>query len=218
MDGTTQQDDAVDPGRQVGLWKTLLQRPKRQLPERQQGQCRHQQDASRNQTFAKAACRRPMLELEHLPQDQHHGQQVTWADKRPHQLRQDERHGVDRLCGRRPMISDVGVACVSAAPPGCVTAPFSASPTSCAYFQRAPDWKSCWRAPRTCGGRPVHRPTARRDSAGSASIEMMSPSFRRPIGPPTAASGPTWPMQKPRVAPENRPSVIRATLSPMPWP
>lgn len=40
----------------------------------------------------------------------------------------------------------------------------------------------------------------------------------RPIGPPTAASGPTWPMQKPRVAPENRPSVIRATLSPMPWP
>ena len=39
-----------------------------------------------------------------------------------------------------------------------------------------------------------------------------------PIGPPTAASGPTWPMQKPRVAPEKRPSVMSATLSPMPWP
>ena len=41
---------------------------------------------------------------------------------------------------------------------------------------------------------------------------------RSPIGPPTAASGPTWPMQKPRVAPEKRPSVMSATLSPMPWP
>ena len=38
-------------------------------------------------------------------------------------------------------------------------------------------------------------------------------SGRRP-----AASGPTWPMQKPRVAPEKRPSVISATFSPMPWP
>ena len=47
---------------------------------------------------------------------------------------------------------------------------------------------------------------------------MMSPFFTRAIGPPTAASGPTWPMQKPRVAPEKRPSVISATLSPMPWP
>ena len=38
--------------------------------------------------------------------------------------------------------------------------------------------------------------------------------LNRAIGPPTAASGPTWPTQNPRVAPENRPSVIRATLSP----
>lgn len=36
--------------------------------------------------------------------------------------------------------------------------------------------------------------------------------------PPTAASGPTWPTQKPRVAPEKRPSVMSATLSPIPWP
>ena len=51
-----------------------------------------------------------------------------------------------------------------------------------------------------------------------ASISMMSPSRTSAIGPPTAASGPTWPMQKPRVAPENRPSVISATLPPVPWP
>ena len=35
---------------------------------------------------------------------------------------------------------------------------------------------------------------------------------------PSAASGPTCPMQNPRVAPENRPSVISATFSPMPCP
>ena len=31
------------------------------------------------------------------------------------------------------------------------------------------------------------------------------------MGPPEAASGETWPMQAPRVAPENRPSVMSAT-------
>ena len=46
----------------------------------------------------------------------------------------------------------------------------------------------------------------------------MSPSRRSAIGPPLAASGPTWPTQKPRVAPEKRPSVISATFLPMPWP
>ena len=35
---------------------------------------------------------------------------------------------------------------------------------------------------------------------------------------PEAASGETWPMQAPRVAPEKRPSVIRATLLPRPMP
>ena len=33
-----------------------------------------------------------------------------------------------------------------------------------------------------------------------------------------AASGAIWPTQNPRVAPENRPSVISATFSPMSWP
>jgi hypothetical protein len=50
----------------------------------------------------------------------------------------------------------------------------------------------------------------------TASSVIMSPSRKSPIGPPRAASGPTWPTQKPRVAPEKRPSVISATFLPMP--
>jgi len=42
------------------------------------------------------------------------------------------------------------------------------------------------------------------------SMMMRSPSFTSAIGPPTRASGTTWPMINPRLAPENRPSVIRA--------
>ena len=41
----------------------------------------------------------------------------------------------------------------------------------------------------------------------------MSPFFNKPIGPPTDASGPMCPIQKPLVAPENLPSVISATFS-----
>ena len=52
----------------------------------------------------------------------------------------------------------------------------------------------------------------------SASMAMRSPSCTAPIGPPAAASGATCPMHKPRVPPENRPSVTRATLSPNPAP
>ena len=45
---------------------------------------------------------------------------------------------------------------------------------------------------------------------------ISSPSFNRPIIPPSAASGPTWPIQNPLVPPENLPSVIKATDSPNP--
>ena len=38
------------------------------------------------------------------------------------------------------------------------------------------------------------------------------------MGPPLAASGATWPIINPRVAPENRPSVIKVTESPSPAP
>ena len=50
------------------------------------------------------------------------------------------------------------------------------------------------------------------------SMEIMSPSRTMPMGPPEAASGETWPMQAPRVAPENRPSVMSATELPRPMP
>ena len=44
------------------------------------------------------------------------------------------------------------------------------------------------------------------------SMLMMSPSSTAAIGPPTAASGATWPTMNPRVAPLKRPSVISATV------
>jgi len=47
---------------------------------------------------------------------------------------------------------------------------------------------------------------------------MISPSSTSAIGPPTAASGETCPMDAPRLAPENLPSVIRATDDPSPIP
>src|SRR6266446_1545970 len=47
----------------------------------------------------------------------------------------------------------------------------------------------------------------------TASIVTLSRSRNSAIGPPTAASGPTWPMQNPCVAPENLPSVKSATRS-----
>lgn len=50
----------------------------------------------------------------------------------------------------------------------------------------------------------------------SVSISMMSPSSMMAIGPPAAASGETWPIQRPRVPPEKRPSVMRAALMPAP--
>ena len=42
---------------------------------------------------------------------------------------------------------------------------------------------------------------------------MRSPSSIRPMGPPEAASGLTWPMAAPRDAPEKRPSVMRGPRS-----
>ena len=49
-------------------------------------------------------------------------------------------------------------------------------------------------------------------------MEMISPSCTRAMGPPTAASGETWPMDAPLEAPEKRPSVISATDEPSPMP
>jgi len=50
------------------------------------------------------------------------------------------------------------------------------------------------------------------------SSSILSPSFTRAMGPPSAASGDMCPTHGPRVPPENLPSVIRATESPSPMP
>ena len=42
------------------------------------------------------------------------------------------------------------------------------------------------------------------------SMSMTSPLRTRPMSPPAAASGETWPMLSPEVPPEKRPSVSRA--------
>ena len=47
---------------------------------------------------------------------------------------------------------------------------------------------------------------------------MASPFFISAIGPPSCASGTTWPMMKPWEPPENLPSVISATSLPKPAP
>ena len=52
----------------------------------------------------------------------------------------------------------------------------------------------------------------------STSITMRSPSATNAIGPPSTASGATWPTQKPCVPPEKRPSVTSAASPPRPAP
>ena len=49
-------------------------------------------------------------------------------------------------------------------------------------------------------------------------MRMRSPSRTNAIGPPSVASGATWPMQNPHVPPEKRPSVISAQSAPRPTP
>ena len=45
-----------------------------------------------------------------------------------------------------------------------------------------------------------------------------SPSWTNAIGPPSTASGATWPTHSPVVPPENRPSVSSSTSLPSPAP
>src|SRR5476651_7040 len=47
-------------------------------------------------------------------------------------------------------------------------------------------------------------------------ISTLSPSCTRPIAPPAAASGEAWPMDRPEVPPEKRPSVSKAQALPRP--
>jgi len=49
------------------------------------------------------------------------------------------------------------------------------------------------------------------------SISIVSPSSTRAIAPPSAASGETWPIERPEVPPEKRPSVTSAQAFPSPF-
>ena len=49
-------------------------------------------------------------------------------------------------------------------------------------------------------------------------MRIRSPFRIRAMGPLSMASGLTWPMQSPAVPPLKRPSVMRATDLPRPWP
>ncbi len=49
-------------------------------------------------------------------------------------------------------------------------------------------------------------------------MRIRSPSRANAIGPPSTASGATWPTQNPHVPPENRPSVTSAQSAPRPAP
>ena len=48
------------------------------------------------------------------------------------------------------------------------------------------------------------------------SMSIMSPSRIKAMAPPSAASGEAWPMERPDVPPENRPSVKSAHCLPSP--
>ena len=49
------------------------------------------------------------------------------------------------------------------------------------------------------------------------SISMVSPSSTKAMAPASAASGEMWPMQRPELPPEKRPSVTRALDCRGPW-
>src|SRR6185369_9905063 len=99
------------------------------------------------------------------------------------------------------------------------TAPRAAVPTSFAYFASTP---------RLCLGAGADQAALRRASSSPStcrsrvraamSSTISSPSRTSAIGPPSVASGATWPMHRPVVAPENRPSVRRSTSLPIPAP
>ena len=58
--------------------------------------------------------------------------------------------------------------------------------------------------------------TSRSSVAAATSRRMRSPSRTNAIGPPSTASGATWPTHSPVVPPENRPSVSSSTSLPRP--
>ena len=93
-----------------------------------------------------------------------------------------------------------------------VVAPTAALVTRSTYLRKTPAGQ------RNGGGlKPFRRAAISSSLTSRVSLRlgmskwMMSPSRTAAMGPPTKASGATWPAVKPRVAPEKRPSVSSAT-------
>ena len=100
-----------------------------------------------------------------------------------------------------------------------VTAPSEAERTSLTYLPSTP--------PSYCGRRgaqPLRRrasssaSTSRSRERAARSTRIRSPSRRNATGPASTASGAMWPMHRPVVPPENRPSVSSRTSLPSPAP
>src|SRR6185312_11808653 len=98
-----------------------------------------------------------------------------------------------------------------------VTAPRCAEPTCSAYFASTPVTGARFGC-LAFRLRNSETGTWRESVPALASMRMRSPLRTSAIGPPAAASGETWPIIIPRVAPEKRPSVSSATFSPIPCP
>src|SRR3954454_20355564 len=99
------------------------------------------------------------------------------------------------------------------------TAPCAADWTTLAYLPRTPRvYFGSW------GTQPSRRAvsssssTERSSRLLATSRVIRSPSRTNAIGPPSTASGATWPTQSPVVPPENRPSVNSSTSLPRPAP
>src|SRR3989344_4759250 len=100
-----------------------------------------------------------------------------------------------------------------------VTAPVEAEDTSSIYFRKTPRVYfgfGCFHSFRRFANSSSEISTF--NVFFSASIETTSPFLMSPMGPPTYASGATWPMTSLYEPPEKRPSVISATESPSPRP
>src|SRR6266508_1371949 len=172
--------------------------------------------SSRQQTLVSPQCGRPRLDVLSEVHPVQGLQVVRWLERAEAFLADHERFdGVPGVA--LPALERTGVADLERTHE--VTAPSDAEETRRAYFASAPltyRGAGAFHAARRLAKSASSTSTSMRRF--SASISMRSPSRRSAIGPPTSASGETWPTENPFVAPENRPSVISATSLPRPAP
>src|SRR6266540_2697270 len=129
----------------------------------------------------------------------------TFRERAPNRLRRKGSGSAKSVAGHEPS--------------GVHTAPLAAEDTSRAYLASAPvvyrgagAFHPSRRLPSSASS------TSRSRRRVSTSSTIVSPSSTSAMGPPTVASGATWPTANPCEAPENRPSVTSATSRPSPAP